>query len=129
MQLKMNEKLLVYIDGPLTVGDVDENVRVAMQMGTRLLKLGFNPVIPHLNVFLERYWEETDQLEEMGFGPKEWLDYDFALLEKCDVLLRMEGESPGSDRETAFAMGRRIPVFYSLQELKEYRLKLEKECK
>lgn len=121
--MKKRQDILVYVAGPLT-GDVNENVRNAMQVGTELLMEGIDVFIPHLNAFIERFWEEegypqaktSDSDESWGYD--EWLDYDFAILSRCDALFRMEGDSPGADMEVAFAKGRGIPIFHSLFDLR-----------
>jgi hypothetical protein len=46
-----------------------------------------------------------------------WCIYDLAWLEVCDVLLRLPGESPGADREVAFADEHGIPVVCNLPDL------------
>jgi len=39
------------------------------------------------------------------------------LLERCDAVLRLAGESRGADQDVAIARGRGIPVYYSLDEI------------
>lgn len=125
----MAGKLLVYVAGPMSGDDVNANIQEAMRIASTLYRTGYNVLLPHLNQYLQRYWEQQELDDLLAWGYKEWMSADFAMLEKCDVLLRMEGESPGSDQEVAFAMGRGIPVVFSLVELKEYRFKLEKDSK
>ena len=33
-----------------------------------------------------------------------WMEMDFQLLDKCDYLFRLEGESKGADMEVAYAL-------------------------
>ena len=115
----MKTKMLVYIAGPLTVGDVDQNIKNAFACATDLLSKGFNVHIPHLTMYLERYWQEPGVMG-LDFEYDDWLDMDYAILKRCDVLYRMEGESVGADREVAFAMGAKIPVFDDIIELGGY---------
>lgn len=108
--------ILVYLAGPLTKGDVTENVRRAMIVGTNLLMAGYDVIIPHLNMFLQRFWEEEDH-EAKDWGYDEFMEWDYALLRKCDVLFRMVGDSPGSDMEVAYSKGQGKPIVYSIKEL------------
>lgn len=97
----------VYLAGPIT-SDPMGNTRRAVAIATKLLRWGFAPFVPHLSV----YWE-------MSAGPidyEAWLAYDFAVLARCDALIRMHGDSPGADREVAEAGRLGLPVF----ELDEY---------
>lgn len=93
---------LVYVAGPLTRGDLINNVREAVLAGERLRSGGIAPVIPHLTAFW--HFLTPNNYEA-------WMDYDFAVLSRCDGLLRVPGDSPGADREVAFARERGIPVF------------------
>jgi hypothetical protein len=89
-------------------GDVAINVKVAMDVGTKLIEAGFAVFIPHLFHFMHLY------------NPQEyerWLAMDFAVIRKCDGLLRIPGYSPGADREVVFATDHGIPVFYGIAEL------------
>lgn len=120
--------LMVYIAGPLTVGDdVNENIARAMETATQLMRQGYNVVLPHLCMYLQRFWEEQEYEDMIAWGYREWMKFDFAHIKRCDVLLRMEGESPGGDQEVAFAMGREMPICYNLMELKQYRIEFEKD--
>lgn len=48
----MKSKIVrVYIAGPYSKGDVLENVRKAVLMGTELFKMGYAPYVPHLTHF------------------------------------------------------------------------------
>lgn len=101
--------IYVYVAGPLSCGNVVENVRMAVQVSDYLLSLGYTPFCPHLTHFWaavtgDKTWDQ-------------WLDFDERWLQKCDVLFRLSGESPGADREVSFAHCHGIPVVYCVQEL------------
>ena len=95
---------VIYVAGPYTMGDVAQNVRNAITMGDELLKLGFAPFIPHLTHFWHMLYPHAYE---------KWLEHDFAILSKCDALLRYPGLSSGADREVAHAKLLKIPVFHS----------------
>ena len=46
-----------------------------------------------------------------------WLAYDMEWLKVCDCVLRLDGESPGADKEDELAKKLGIPVYYSIGEL------------
>lgn len=98
----------VYIAGPITSNPPD-HTRNALIHANYIMAVGYAPYVPHLTVF----WEMVTGRREW----EEWLAYDENWLAVCDVLLRMPGESPGADREVAFAEAHGIPVVYSIHEL------------
>ena len=81
-----------------------QNVRRAIEAGHALADAGFAPFIPHLT----HYWDEMFPREY-----ESWMAMDFAFLSVCDGVLRLEGFSPGADREVAFAKELGIPVFHA----------------
>lgn len=97
----------VYVAGPYSIGDVGANVRDAIIAGDRLLQAGHDPYIPHLNHF----WH---MIRPHAYN--RWLDLDLRWLPTCDILVRLPGESPGSDKEVELAKQLNIPV-YTLEEL------------
>lgn len=93
---------LVYVSGPMT-GNPYGCVRQAIDVFNELRSLGAVPILPQLSV-----------LHEM-IDPKpydEWIAYDLDLVEHCDLLVRIEGESPGADREVQLARSRHIPIVW-----------------
>jgi len=99
----------VYIAGPLESGpDPAANVRRALDAATALLDAGLVPYVPHLTWF----WNESHP------RPREtWLALDREWLSTCDAVLRLPGESPGSELEELWARELGLPVFPSLGEL------------
>lgn len=95
----------VYISGPYTVGDQAINVRNAMIAGTQLLEAGLLPFVPHLSHF----WH---MLSPRSWG--QWIDYDLAWLNRCDVMLRLPGVSNGADLEEKEAKRLGIRVYHNL---------------
>jgi len=100
--------MLIYIASPYTIGNKLENVKRQIQVADVLLEHGYNPVLPLLNHF----WHEISPKTE-----DQWLAYDLSLLDKCAYLLRLPGESIGSDIEVEYAENNMITVFYDLVEL------------
>jgi nucleoside 2-deoxyribosyltransferase len=98
----------VYVAGPITRGNYINNIRAGVLAGERLRAEGLVPFIPHLSAL----WE---LIAPMGY--EEIMAVDFAWILRCDALLRMPGESPGAEREVAFALANGIPVFYSEADL------------
>jgi len=92
----------VYIAGPYSTGDVGQNIHNAIKVADRIVEMGGIPFIPHTMTHL---WHIVLP-HEYEF----WIEYDLAWLAKCDVLYRLPGESPGADREMAFAMDHYIMI-------------------
>jgi hypothetical protein len=95
------EKPFVYLAGPYTKPDPVENTHYTVRIADVLLDVGVIPVVPHLTMF----WH--------AIRPRpyeDWLRYDLEVLARCDVLLRIPGESSGADREVARAEDLGIPV-------------------
>lgn len=108
-------KKYVYVAGPIGKGPkMHRNVLDAIDVLDAVRNLGAYPYSPHLSF----YWNIVHPR-----GYEDWMDLDFEWIRKCDVLLRMPGISPGSDREAAFAREIGIPVVFSVDELQ--RLMLE----
>ncbi len=100
----------IYVAGPLTSGDVANNVKKAIDVGDKLTKLGWFPFIPHLSF----YWQI-----QHPHGYEFWMKQDFHWLEQCDALFRIKGVSPGSDREVEYAKSLGKKIYYSLEEVEK----------
>lgn len=108
-------KAVVYIAGPLGADDDGRvhRVREAISAGERVAKLGFLPFVPHLFHFVDALHPAPYEV---------WMDRCFAWLGLCDAVLRIEGESPGADREVAKAVEYGMTVYRSVDELvRQYR--------
>lgn len=100
----------VYIASPYTKGDVAVNVKVQIDMADKLMDNGFIPFVPLYSHF-QHMAHPRDH--------REWMILDLEWLKVCDYVLRLKGESKGADEEVALAISLNIPIFYSLEELKE----------
>lgn len=102
MKTPQHEKPLIYIAGPLTNGDQMMNVRAAIKAGQIATSLGCAVIVPHLLVL-------AHIVSPMNY--EYWMAQDLAIIERCDALYRMEGESKGAEREVEHALSRGIQVF------------------
>lgn len=98
---------LVYVAGPYS-SDPEAGVAAAIEAGNRLLDLGLYPVIPHMSHYLHQAKPRAYEV---------WMRMDFALLRRCDALLRLPGESSGADREVALARSLGLPVYACVEAL------------
>lgn len=105
-------ELHVYVAGPLTKGNWNDNIRTACQMADELMAYGFWPYVPHLSAL----WDLVSP-----HGYEDWMMLDFAWLKKCDAVFRIPGESAGADREVKLAEELGIPVFTSVAAILEWR--------
>lgn len=98
----------VYIAGPYTKGNVNENVREAVLAADELVALGYLPFVPHL-------YHLWDLMQPHPY--EHWMMLDMGWLRTCDVLLRLPGESSGADREVAEMRRLGRPVVHTHSEL------------
>jgi hypothetical protein len=101
----------VYIAGPYTLGDVNENVANAIRAGQRVLEAGHTPFIPHLNHF----WHCIHPAPA-----SQWLAWDNEWLVLCDALIRLPGKSVGSDAEVKLAKATGLAVYKGLADFLNY---------
>lgn len=112
---------LVYVAGPLSLGDLHENLHRAVDAGRLLLKAGIPVIVPHLTVFmgLSGYdpWSYLPENPVHGFTAEDWYAADLAIVRRCSAVLRLPGSSRGGDLETAEAALHGIPVFGSVEDV------------
>ena len=108
----MLQKPLGYVAGPLTHGNVMQNIRRAILTGQELAEMGFGVFIPHLNCL----WEMVAGGNDYEF----WLDQDMQVLNRCDMLFSLDGKSPGRDREVVRMQSLGRPVIYTMEEAKAW---------
>jgi hypothetical protein len=95
----------VYIAGPYSKGNVEENVNRTIDAAEELAKAGHTPFVPHLY----HYWHQRYQHEYLF-----WTDLGIKWLSNCQALVRLPGESPGADAEIKRANALCIPIFYGV---------------
>lgn len=115
----MKKRPLVYIASPYTQGDRDLNV--GFQCATFHQLRDDNVVVPIMPL-----WSHfQDAIYPRPY--EDWMDYDFALIERCDALVRLAAThadrgyyqvlSSGADREVEFMISLKNPVFFGIDDL------------
>lgn len=106
----------VYVAGPIGANDEGRAARIeaAGAAGIQLLLKGFAPFVPHL-------WAAANLNADGVASYEQWMDYDFAWLRQCQMVLRIPGDSPGADREVAEAQRLGLPVVYTVLHAEVYR--------
>jgi NTP pyrophosphatase (non-canonical NTP hydrolase) len=82
---------------------------MALRAAELLREHGCMPFIPHL-------WWPWEHWSDGRHEQKYWLEMDFVWLKQCHALVRLNGQSPGADREVEFAEKHNIPVFQHIAE-------------
>lgn len=96
-------RTVIYLSGPLTKGDRSANVFAFMQAHEILMDAGFSVVNPGLTALLPWAWEKDHA---------DWIACDLEIVERCDMLVRLPGESKGADQERWHAIHHLIPVLH-----------------
>ena len=87
--------------GPYTKPDPVENTHRMIHIADELLSLDVVPVVPHLTMFWHLLRPHPYQ---------HWLAYDLQLMSRCDIVLRVPGDSNGADREVEHAHRWGLPI-------------------
>ncbi|OMQ11804.1 DUF4406 domain-containing protein [[Flexibacter] sp. ATCC 35103] len=114
--------MLILIAGPYRGGTNDDpkliqqNLEKLEAVALPLFRMGHLPIIgewlalPLLNLAGSKY-----------IGDSVWdeIQYPVAhrLLEKCDAVLRLEGESKGADNDVRIAQERGLEIYYRLEDI------------
>lgn len=109
----------VYIAGPISNGGTappecqEACLEEALEVATGLLQAGYAPLVPHLTV----YWARRHPVPYDA-----WLAVDEAWLACADCVLVMPGweDSPGARREVAYAQELGLPVYTSVEALRQH---------
>jgi len=92
----------IYVAGPYTQGNVTRNVQRVLNAAEELRAYMFTPFVPHLYHFWD-FYKPHDYMF--------WLSLGLSWIPRCDAVLRLSGESPGSDVEIDRAKELGIPVY------------------
>lgn len=103
MKLEKPNGVVVYIAGPFEQGNVMDNVGMAVRAGELIRAHGGTPIVPHAQGALHAIAYPHIQRDEWMRMCREWLS-------RCDVVMRLVGESKGADEETSLAEDMSIPV-------------------
>ena len=117
----MTIRPVVYIAGPITNGDTLAHIGNAMRWANKLFRMGFAPVVPHLNCYIHAVLPLTHA---------EWLEWDIAMLRRCDAVFRFGLDTPssGADEEQDAATMSGIPVFTDIAVLSAWGRKQALQC-
>ena len=96
----------VYIASSYTKGNCNDNVRQPLLIAEKLVEMGYLPFCP----LLTHFW---DFLSPHPYDY--WMKLDEGWLKKCDILLRLPGESEGADHEVRLAKLNYIPVVFGME--------------
>ena len=94
---------LIYIAAPFRAKnpwEVEQNIRVAENLGFLVAELGAVPIIPHT---MYRFFDGT-------LGDRYWLDATLLIMHKCDAMLLGPGwrKSEGASKEAEQFEGRQF---------------------
>jgi hypothetical protein len=113
--------LLILIAGPYRSGTGDDpdlmarNLARLEEVAWPLFKAGHIPMIGE--------WVALPVLRSAGATVLDPLAADVLyptaqrLIERCDAVLRLPGESTGADQDVAMAKARNLPVYYRLEDV------------
>lgn len=114
---------VIYIAGPITKGDPVWNAAQADRAAFELMERGFAVINPMLTMWAGAAEAGGTRPDPKAHGPFEtlthetWVKTSLALVERCDAVLRLPGDSRGADAEVAHADLKGIPVYYSVEDV------------
>jgi hypothetical protein len=121
----MNQPMLILIAGPYRSGTGDDpelmarNLRRLESVSYAIFRAGHIPIIGEWVAL--PIWR-TAGGEHVGDALYDEVLHPTAerLLQHCDAVLRLEGESRGADNDVRIATGRGLPVYYRLEDVPGY---------
>lgn len=107
----MRTNKLLYVAGPYSVGNTQENIRRAEMVSVNLIRQGFHVITPHKNTACYEKYEDGNLTYET------WIKMDLDLLSRCDAIYVMVNSenSLGVKKEIEFARAMGIPVIYEAE--------------
>jgi hypothetical protein len=117
--------MLILIAGPYRSGTHDEPALLARNLAR--LEAAAWPIFRSGHVPMIGEWVALPVLRGAGGGrldepPASKIMYPTAerLLEHCDAVLRLSGDSTGADRDVAIAEEKGLPVFHRIEDIPGY---------
>ena len=99
---------LIYISGPITVGDRDAHLCQFNQMHRLLMDRGFSVINPGLTMLLPWAWDVDHDT---------WIECCEPHVARSDACLRLPGFSKGAVQEEQFASLHGVPWFTNFADL------------
>ncbi|WP_461163952.1 DUF4406 domain-containing protein [Arthrobacter sp. R4-81] len=118
----MTKSLMILIAGPYRSGTRDDpdllrrNLSRLEQVAWPIFKAGHLPMIGEWVALPVLGSAGVEDLSDPIAGQVMYPTAE-RLLQRCDAVLRLAGESRGADQDVAIARDRGIPVYYSLDEI------------
>ena len=109
----------IYIAAPLsapTFGKMEMNADTAIEAGILLMLAGHTPFIPHLMIYVDKYYHDCEMDRTGTLDYEDYMKYDLEWLRMCDAILYLSS-SPGADRELMIAQKIGLKVFKSVTEV------------
>ena len=113
--------MLILIAGPYASGTGGDPALMARNL--KRLEEAAWPIFRAGHIPMIGEWVALPVLESAGAGPSDPLAAEVMyptaerLLQHCDGVLRLPGESTGADQDVAIAHERGLPVYYELDEI------------
>lgn len=116
---------MVYIAGPISHGDLCDNINRATDAFNRLAIAGLAPLCPQWSCFSTgafvsptsgKVYAKAD-IAGSGLAHSCWIEIDLVFVERSDAVLRLSGQSAGADCEVEHARNCGVPVFTSVEEV------------
>jgi hypothetical protein len=122
---RADKRMLILIAGPYRSGTGDdpqkmaENLHRLEQASWPIFQAGHLPMIGEW-VALPIWYVAGGQAVGDALYDKILHPTAGRLIERCDAVLRLKGDSAGADNDVRLAMARGIPVYYHLDEIPVY---------
>jgi hypothetical protein len=127
-----SKKPVVYIAGPISKGNLQKNIAQADEAFVALVKAGFAPINPMWSCYAgaakDAIYGVKDNIvynvvgtafSSLDLTHEDWLGLDLPVVERCDAVLRLPGESTGASREVRHASEHGVPVYYVHQSIED----------
>ncbi len=104
----------VYVAGPISLGDLADNIARAAEVGLTLTRAGYAALVPHLTCYMGG---PVPSVLPAGTCVEDWYESSLAWVACADAVLRLPGISVGADMEEAKAHDCNVPVFRDVASL------------